>query len=135
MQERLIMNLDESQIIYGDCLCEMDLMSENTIDLICADLPYGKTRNSWDNVIPPEELWPRYWRLLKPNGCVVLFGQDKFTAMMMLSDPNHRYNIIWEKTTVTGFFNAKKMPLRCHEDLMVFYKKTTYLQSSKNYRS
>lgn len=113
---------EKSKIIKG-IEDKMSLIETGAIGLICADLPFGKTKNEWDIVIPPEKLWKHYWRVIKPNGAIVLFGQDKFTAMMMLSDPNHRYNLIWEKTTVTGFFNANKMPLRCHEDMMVFYKK------------
>jgi len=113
---------DNSRVIQGDEE-KMSTIETGSVSLICADLPFGKTKNKWDVVIPPEKLWKHYWRVLKPNGAIVLFGQDKFTAMMMLSDKNHRYNIIWEKTTVTGHLNAKKMPMRCHEDMMVFYKK------------
>jgi len=113
---------EKSKIIKGT-EDKMSLIETGSVGLICADLPFGKTKNPWDIIIPPEKLWRHYWRVIKPNGAIVLFGQDKFTAMMMLSDPNHRYNLIWEKTTVTGFFNSSKMPLRCHEDMMVFYKK------------
>lgn len=114
---------EKSRIIQGDCLDKLQLIPDNSVDFVCADLPYGKTKNKWDVIIDPEKLWGQVWRVAKPNAAVLFFGQDKFSAMMMLSDPNHRYNIIWEKTTVTGHLNAKKMPLRCHEDLMVFYKK------------
>jgi len=115
---------EKSKIIEGDALIKLDLIPDNSIDFICADLPYGKTKNKWDVIIDPEKLWKQVWRIAKPNTAVLFFGQDKFTAMMMLSDKNHRYNIIWEKTTVTGHLNAKKMPMRCHEDLMIFYKKS-----------
>jgi DNA modification methylase len=74
-------------------------------------------------VIDPQLLWEQYERIIKPNGAILLFGQDKFTAKMMLSNEKlHRYNIIWEKTTPTGHLNAKRMPMRSHEDIMVFYK-------------
>lgn len=74
-------------------------------------------------VIPPAPLWEQYERIIKPNGAIILFGQDKFTATMMLSNPKlHRYNIIWDKVLKSGFLNSKKMPLREHEDIMVFYK-------------
>lgn len=82
------------KVIEGDTIEKMKLIPSNSVDFICADLPYGKTRNPWDVIIDPELLWEQYWRILKPNGSVFLFGQDKFTAMMMLSDKNHRYNII-----------------------------------------
>jgi len=116
-------NFNKSKVMFGDCLDKMKLIPDNSIDFICADLPYGKTKNSFDVVIDPVKLWEQYWRISKPNTAVLLFGQDKFSAMMMLSDPNHRYNIIWEKTSPTGYYNARKMPLRSHEDMMVFYKK------------
>lgn len=100
-----------------------DIKSES-IDMIFCDLPYEKTTNNkWDIMIPPELLWEQYERIIKPNGAILLFGQDKFTAKMMLSNEKlHRYNIIWKKTTPTGFLNSKRMPLRTHEDIMVFYK-------------
>lgn len=99
-------------------------ISDKSVDLICADLPYGKTKNKWDNIINLPELWLQYKRVIKDNGAILLFGQDKFSARLMLSNEKmHRYNIVWEKTTPTGHLNAKRMPLRSHEDILVFYKK------------
>jgi site-specific DNA-methyltransferase (adenine-specific) len=97
---------------------------DKSINMIFCDLPYGVTaKNKWDSVIPPEQLWEQYERIIKPNGAILLFGQDKFTARMMLSNEKlHRYNIIWKKVLVSGFLNANRMPLREHEDIMVFYK-------------
>ena len=75
-------------------------------------------------MIDLKKLWSEYERVIKTNGAIVLFGQDKFSATLMLSNAKlHRYNLIWEKTTPTGHLNAKKMPLRSHEDILVFYKK------------
>jgi len=111
------------EIIKGDALLKMKDIKPGSVDLIFADLPYGKTKNPWDVIIPPEKLWPLVWRAGKPNAAVLFFGQDKFSAMMMLSDPNHRYNIIWEKTSPSGFLNSNRQPLRTHEDIMLFYKK------------
>lgn len=93
--------------------------------MILCDLPYGVTaKNKWDNIIPFEELWAQYNRVIKANGAIVLFGQDKFTAKCMMSNPKmHRYNLIWNKVLPSGFLNANRMPLRSHEDIMVFYKK------------
>lgn len=106
-----------------DCIAGMKEIEDATIDMIFCDLPYGITKNKWDSVIPLDKLWEQYNRIIKPNGAILLFGQNKFTARMMLSNAKyHRYNIIWEKTTPTGFLNANKMPLRVHEDIMVFYK-------------
>ena len=102
----------------------MQEINDKSVDLIFADLPYGTTQNKWDSIIPPDKLWIEYERIIKDNGAIILFGQDKFTAKMMLSNKKlHRYNLIWKKTTPTGFLNSKRMPLRVHEDIMVFYKK------------
>ena len=92
--------------------------------MILCDLPYGVTaRNKWDCVIPFDKLWEQYERIIKPNGAILLFGQGMFTADLMHSNSKlWRYNLIWQKTQPTGFLNAKRMPLRCHEDIAVFYK-------------
>jgi len=112
-----------NSIIHGDCLQVMKNISSGSIDMILADLPYEKTKNSWDILIPFDKLWEQYERIVKDNGAIILFGQDKFSAKLMLSNEKiHRYNLIWEKTTVSNPFNANKMPLRNHEDILVFYK-------------
>ncbi len=82
------------------------------------------TNAPYDVVIPPEKLWPLYERIIKPNGAILLFGQGLFTARMMVSNSKMwRYNIVWNKVLKSGFLNAGRMPLRKHEDIMVFYKK------------
>lgn len=117
------LEINHNKILFGNCLDRLKEIESNSISLVCSDLPYGKTKNKWDVIINPALLWPEIWRICKEDAAVLFFGQDKFSAMMMLSDPNHRYNIIYEKTTVTGHLNAKRMPLRCHEDIMIFYRK------------
>ena len=112
------------QIIQGDALLKMQQIPNNTIDFVCSDLPYGKTKNKWDIVINPEKLWEQIWRIAKPNAAILFFGTDKFSAMMMLSSKWHRYNLIWDTgDRGSGFLNASRMPLRNHEDIMLFYKK------------
>lgn len=103
----------------------MQNIPDESVDMICCDLPYGQTsRNKWDIVIPFEPLWKEYKRIIKEHGTIILFGNGMFTAELMMSNKNlWRYNLIWEKTQPTGFLNAKKMPLRNHEDICVFYKK------------
>lgn len=123
MSKKINFNFDRSRIIFSDCLEILPLVPDNSIDIICTDPPYGKTKNPFDKVIVPRLLWPQLWRISKPKTAIILFGQDKFTAMMMLSSPYHRYNLIYEKTSITGHLNANRMPLRCHEDIMLFYKK------------
>lgn len=121
------MNLD---IIYNeDCLTGMDRIPDKSIDMILCDLPYGVLNRQnehaqWDNIIPFDLLWIQYRRVIKDNGAIVLFGQGMFTADLMTSQRNMwRYNLIWNKTDrPTGFLNAKRMPLREHEDIIVFYK-------------
>ena len=122
----------KSMIMQGDCLERMLEIPSKSVDLICCDLPYGVTNNKLDVAIDPEALWAQYWRIAKDNAAVVLFGQDKFTATMMLSSKYHRYNLIWDKQLTTGFLNASKMPLRSHEDIMVFYRKPPIYNPQKN---
>lgn len=111
-------------LILGDCLEVMPELSVQA-DMVLADLPYGTTKNHWDIVIPLDQLWEAYKSITKRNAAIVLFGQDKFSARLMLSNEKwHRYNLIWRKTgQPTGFLNANRMPLREHEDILVFYQK------------
>ena len=103
----------------------MNNISDKSIDCIITDLPYQQTsRNKWDVIIPFDPLWTQYKRIIKDNGAIILFANGMFTAELMMSNKQMwRYNLIWEKTQPTGFLNAKKMPLRNHEDICIFYKK------------
>lgn len=119
-------NMIELNNIYnGDCLELMKDIEDKSVDMILCDLPYGCTaRNKWDVIIPFDLLWEKYNRVVKDNGAIVLFGSGVFTSRLITSnEKNWRYNLIWEKTTPTGFLNANRMPLRVHEDICVFYKK------------
>lgn len=117
-------------LINGDCLEEMRCIPSKGVDMILCDLPYENLNKSnknanWDKLIPFDKLWAEYERIIKDNGAIVLFAQGMFTAKLMMSNPKlWRYNLVWDKVLVSGFLNAKKMPLRCHEDICVFYKKT-----------
>jgi DNA modification methylase len=108
-----------------DCIEGMALMERESVDLIFCDLPYGITAsNKWDSAIDKKPLWQSYERIIKPNGAIILFGQDKFTIEMIHSNMKlFRYCLIWQKTHPVGFLNAKRRPLKAHEDIMVFYKK------------
>ena len=112
----------------GDCLKEMDELPEESIDMVLCDLPYGITQNKWDSVLPLDCLWEQYRRVVKKTGVVVLFGSGAFTVSLINSNPKiWRYNLVWRKTTPTGFLNANRQPLRAHEDICVFYwKQPTY---------
>jgi DNA modification methylase len=92
--------------------------------MVLCDLPYGTTQNKWDTVIPLNKLWEQYDRIVKPNGAIVLTSQGVFTAKLILSnEKNFKYKIVWIKSKPTNFLNAKKQPLRKHEDVCVFYRK------------
>lgn len=110
-------------IKQGDCLELMKDISDKSIDMILADLPYGTTRCGFDTVIPFDPLWKQYKRIIKDNGAILLFSQQPFTTDLIMSNRKmFRYEIIWNKTLPTGFLNAKKMPMRYHENICVFYK-------------
>ena len=114
----------DNSLIEGDCLERMRLIPDQSIHLILCDLPYGTTQNRWDSVIDLGHLWREYRRVLKPNGVIVLTSQGVFTAKLILSNETwFKYKIVWEKSNSTNFLNAKKQPLRKHEDVCVFYGK------------
>ncbi|TNU64888.1 site-specific DNA-methyltransferase [Bacillus velezensis] len=103
----------------------MNRVPDKSIDLIICDLPYGVTnQNKWDEILPLDELWKQYKRVIKDNGAIVLTAVKPFSSLLIASNPKmYRYDIIWEKNKSTGFLNAKKMPLRSYEEILVFYKK------------
>lgn len=112
-----------NQVIKGDCLEVMKEIPVKSVDMILCDLPYGTTQNHWDSVIPTDQLWSHYERIIKDKGVFALTGQGLFTANLMLSNPRlFKYKITWVKSKPTNFLNAKKQPLRKHEDVCIFYK-------------
>ena len=116
--------MDDIQLYYGDCLEVMKDIPDKSIDMILCDLPYGTTRNKWDTVIDLDLLWSQYERIIKDNGAIVLFAQVPFNIILGYSNLKLlKYEWIWEKNKATGFLNSKKMPLKAHENIMVFYKR------------
>ena len=110
-------------LIFGDCLEEMKKIPDKSVNLILCDLPYGVTHNPHDKRIPFKPLWEQYERVIKDNGAIVLFAQGIFYVDLVQSNRKlFRYDLVWNKKLVTGFLNAKRMPLRSHEQLAVFYK-------------
>jgi site-specific DNA-methyltransferase (adenine-specific) len=108
----------------GDCFDIHSKIQDESIDLILTDPPYGTTRAKWDTSIDLEKLWIDYERIIKPNGVIVIFSQTPFDKVLGASNLNIlRYEWIWEKTHVTGHLNAKKMPMKSHENILVFYKR------------
>jgi site-specific DNA-methyltransferase (adenine-specific) len=113
----------ESKIICGDAIDEMSKLPDKSIDMILCDLPYGTTQCKWDTVIPFDSLWEQYRRIIKDKGAIVLTASQPFTSNLVMSNPKlFRYILVWEKSKSTGYLNSKKMPMRSHEDILVFYK-------------
>ena len=111
------------KLMQGDCLELMKDIPDGCIDMILCDLPYGTTRNKWDAVIPFDALWEKYKRIVKNNGAIVLFSQPPFEKELAMSNSRcFRYEWIWMKNKATGHLNSKKMPLKSHENILVFYK-------------
>ena len=116
-------------LYHGDCLEVMKSLDDHSVDLVLCDLPYGTTQNKWDSVIPLDQLWKQYRRIVKPRGVIALSSQGIFTARLILSnEPWFRYKFVWIKSKPTNFLNARRQPLRQHEDICIFY------QSQPDYR-
>lgn len=116
--------IGQFELIQGDCLEKMNDILNGTVDLILTDLPYGITRNDWDSVIPFEPMWEQFYRITKPTGAIVLHCMQPFTSKLIMSNlKDFKYCWVWDKHLVTGFLNAKKQPMRQHEDIAVFYRK------------
>ena len=92
------LNIDDCQLMFGDCLERMREIQDNSIDMILCDLPYNTTKMKWDNMIPLEPLWTQYKRVIKPNGAIVLFGREPFSSKVRLNNEEmYKYDWIWEK--------------------------------------
>jgi site-specific DNA-methyltransferase (adenine-specific) len=113
------------KLLNGDCLELMKDIPDGSIDMILCDLPYGTTaRNKWDCILPYDLLWNEYKRVIKDNGAICLFAQLPFDKTLAISNLQMlRYEWIWKKQQGTGHLNAKKMPMKAHENILVFYKK------------
>ena len=112
-----------NSLIHADCLDAMKYIEPKSIDMILCDLPYGTTACKWDVVIPFEPLWEQYERIIKDNGAIVLFASQPFTSLLGASNIKAlKYAWVWSKTKPTNFANAKKMPLKGFEDILVFYR-------------
>jgi len=110
------------KLMQGDCLGLMNQIPDQSVDMILCDLPYGTTQNKWDSVLPLDKLWAEYRRVCK--GAIVLTAQAPFDKVLGVSNlPMLKYEWIWRKEAGTGFLNAKKAPLKNHENVLVFYDK------------
>lgn len=112
------------KLYNNDCLKILPTLPDHSVDMVLADLPYGTTRNRWDSIIPMDQLWDQYKRLLKIGGVVALFGDEPFSSKLRLSNPKwYRYDWYWTKNSATGFLNANRMPLKRVETISIFYPK------------
>ena len=111
-------------VFEDDCLEKMKDIPDRSIDMVLCDLPYGMTQNAWDSYIPLDKLWEQYLRIIKTDGVVALTSHGVFTAKLILSQEKlFKYKWVWSKSKPTNFLNAKKQPLRKHEDICIFYRK------------
>ncbi len=115
---------ENTWLMHGDCIERMKEIHDGSVDMILADPPYGTTACKWDSIIPLETMWEQLKRVIKPNGAIVMTASQPFTTTLIASNMKmFRYDWVYDKNTVTGFLNAKKMPLRSHESILVFYGK------------
>lgn len=113
-----------NQIYNEDCLVGMKQIPDNSIDMILCDLPYGTTACKWDVVIPFEPLWEEWKRVAKDSAPIILTASQPFTSLLITSNLEmFKYAYTWIKTKPSGFQNAKRMPMKKHEDICVFYRK------------
>lgn len=114
--------MEINRVLNLDCLEGAKYIKDKSIDMVFCDLPFGETQNSWDKIIPFEDLWNAINRVKKDNAAVCLFAKGKFLGQLMCSNiENYRYKIVCKKRQPKGWLNAKKMPMKAHEDVLVFY--------------
>ena len=128
-----VFNVEPSNIYCGDCLSIMPHIADKSVSCILCDLPFGTTKNKWDTIIPFEPLWEQYNRIIKDDGAIVLFSQQPFTSMLVMSNPKmFKYEWIWEKDSGTGHLNSKFAPMKIHENICVFSKSAAcYVKDTK----
>lgn len=116
--------MTDFEIYHEDCLEGMKRIPDGSVDMVLTDPPFGTTDAPWDKPLPPPLLWEQLLRITKLNAAIVLFSQMPFGSDLIQSQRKlFRYEWIWRKNLGTGFLNAKKMPLKCHENILVFYRR------------
>ena len=122
-------------LINGNCLEEMKKMDAKSVDLIFCDLPYGQTSCKWDCCIDLQEFWKEVMRVKKTNTPIIMTTTTKFGISLIQSAPKKcpfRYDLVWCKSAPAGFLSAKKMPMRKHEMIYVFYEKLPFYDLSSH---
>jgi DNA modification methylase len=111
-------------LMQGDCLKMLEHVKSGSVDMVLTDPPYGTTACKWDSIIPLESMWEQLKRIIKPNGAIVMTASQPFTSVLVSGNLKmFKYSMVWEKSQSTGHLNAWRMPMRAHEDLVVFYNK------------
>jgi DNA modification methylase len=111
-----------NKVMNIDCLKGAEAIKDKSIDMVFCDLPFGETKNSWDEIIPFNKLWETINRVKKDNAAVCLFAKGKFVGQLMCSNiDSYRYKVVCKKTNPKGFQNANRMPLKSHEDVLIFH--------------
>ena len=124
MQQAPFFKTKNGTLCMGDCLDVLPEIPDDSVDMILCDLPYGTTNFKWDKRLPFGRLWAEYSRLIREHGAIALTAQQPFaTDLIVTGRKLFRYELIWEKTLACGFLNANRMPLRAHENILIFYKK------------
>lgn len=120
---RLVWQKDDSRVYCGDAIEVLSCMDDDSVDMVLTDPPYGVTRNEWDKVIDPCSMWRELLRVGKKNAVYVFTASQPYTSQLVMSNLKmFRYEWIWRKNRSSGFLNAKKMPLKQHESILVFYQ-------------
>jgi site-specific DNA-methyltransferase (adenine-specific) len=113
-----------NQILNMDCLDGFKMLADSSIDMLFSDWPYGTTENAWDTPLPLDLVWPEIKRVVKPSGAILLFAQCPFDKALGASNLKMlKYEWVWDKGHGTNFLNAKIMPLKQTENILVFYRK------------
>ena len=119
-----IARVSHSTLVNADCFDVFPFIEDKSIDAIICDLPFGTTQNKWDSVLPLDELWKQYKRVLKDNGVIILNCTQPFASVLISSNLKwYKYSWTWVKNRTTNYLNAKKQPLRSSEEIAVFYNK------------
>jgi len=126
--------MEVNKLYEGDCLEIMPSFPDAIFDMILCDLPYGTTQCKWDTIIPFDQLWLQYERLIKPNGVIALTAAQPFTSALVMSNIKlFKYEWIWKKNHPKGHLNAKKMPMSAHENILIFYKSPPIYNPQKTF--
>lgn len=127
MHDTYLTKLVKPKLYLGDCLDIISRLPDNSVDAVICDPPYGTTNAEWDKIIPIKEMWEQLHRVTKVDGNIILTSEQPYTSQLVVSDlKNFRFDIIYEKTAATGFYNASLRPLRAHEVILLFNRGKIY---------